>query len=79
MRLRKNENRVSVKTLGFREIVGVIGMERPDNERERMDEICLKGIAFFQASLFYGQSIIYFSLLRKRIFFMLYMNFWNII
>ena len=36
-----------VKTLGFREIVGVIGMERPDNERERMDEICLKGVNLF--------------------------------
>ena len=38
-----------VKTLGFREIVGVIGMERPDNERERMDEICLKGTGLFSS------------------------------
>ena len=49
MRLKKGENRVPVKTLGFREIVGVTGMERPGNERERMDEICLKGVNLFSS------------------------------
>ena len=58
-----------VKTLGFREIVGVIGVERPDNERERMDEICLKGANLFSSIvILWSKYSMFFPITQANIF-----------